>query len=80
MITLHRWSDRIESPEDNPICIGNSSDEVWKTKSGTEILVGDMSDAHIKNCYKMVRLSSTTWKKIFELEMKKRGLNIYEFV
>lgn len=80
MITLHRWSDRIESPEDNPIYIGNPSNEVWKTKSGAELRVGDMSDAHIKNCYKMIQLSSTTWKKIFELEMKKRGLNIYEFV
>ena len=77
MTIINRWSDGIDSPENNPIYVGNPSDEIWTTKDEKRIRVGDMTDEHISNCYKFVKNTpSEYWKKVFEAEMKLRGMKI----
>lgn len=76
MTIINRWDNHIDSPDNNPICAGNPSDEVWTTKEGQRICVRDMTDAHIRNCYKMVMgTRSEYWQNVFRMEMDKRGLN-----
>ena len=76
MTIINRWSDHIDSPDNNPIYAGNPSNEVWTTKEEKRIRVGDMTDAHIRNCYKMVMgTHSEYWQTVFRMEMEKRGLN-----
>lgn len=72
MIILNRWSDDIECPENYPIYVGNSSEEIWTTKSGAKIRVGDMTDKHIYNCLNFVK--NELWKAIFKEELNKRGV------
>ena len=73
MTIINRWSDHIDSPENNPIYIGNPSDEVWTTKEGQIIRVGDMTDTHVRNCYNMVMgTRSEYWQNVFRMEMEKR--------
>lgn len=75
MVIINRWSDEIDCPENNPIHVRNPSNEVWATKDKQRIRVGDMSDNHICNCYKMVtNTCNTVWQNIFKKEMIKRGL------
>ena len=72
---INRWSDDIDAPVNNPIYIGysgNPSKETWTMKDGTKILVGDMTDAHLKNCWKMVEGKSKFWEEVFKAETKKR--------
>ena len=76
MTIINRWSDHIDSPENNPIYVGNPSNEVWTTKEEKRIRVGDMTDAHVCNCYNMVmNTRSEYWPNVFRMEMEKRGLN-----
>lgn len=79
MTIINRWSDDIEFPENNPIYVGNSSDEIWTTKDEKRIRVGDMTDDHVRNCYKFVKNTlSQYWQKVFETEMKLRGMETNE--
>ena len=74
MIFINRWSDGIDSPENNPIPV-NSSDAIWTTKDERRIRVGDMTDDHVINCYNMVMdTRSSYWQTIFRLELEKRQL------
>ena len=76
MTIINRWSDHIDSPDNNPIYVGNPSDEVWTTKEENRIRVGDMTDAHVRNCYKMAMgTRSEYWQNVFRMEMEKRGLS-----
>lgn len=76
MIAINRWDDHIDSPDNNPIYVGNPSNEVWTTRDEQRIRVGDMTDNHVRNCYNMVRgTRSEYWQNIFKMEMEKRGLN-----
>lgn len=45
----------------------------WKTKDGRTILISDMSEAHIKNCMKIVG-EDDAWYEIFTQELKRRKL------
>ena len=72
---INRWSDTIDAPANTPIYIGyngNPSKETWTMKDGTQILVGDMTDTHLNNCWKMVEGKSRFWAEVFEAETKKR--------
>lgn len=72
---INRWSDNIVSPENHPVYIGNLSDEVWTTEDKRQLRVGDMSDAHVINCYKLVcKTSSVYWQNVFRKELLKRGI------
>jgi hypothetical protein len=75
MTVLNRWSDEMDAPWNEPVYIGDSSEEVWTTKDEQHILVGDMSDTHVKNCYAMVKNTrSLLWQQIFKNELIKRGI------
>lgn len=77
MTIINRWSDDIESPENNPIYVGNPSNEIWITKEEKRIRVGDMTDEHIRNCYTMaMNTRSTHWQMVFKMELEKRGIAI----
>ena len=77
MDIINRWSDGVESPENNPIYVGNPSDEIWTTKEEKRIRVGDMTDAHVRNCYTMVMgTRSAYWQTVFKMELEKRGIAI----
>ena len=77
MTVVNRWSDGIESPENNPIYVGNPSNEIWTTKEEKRIRVGDMTDDHVRNCYNMaMNAPSTCWRSIFRMELEKRGITI----
>ena len=77
MTIINRWSDHIDSPENNPIYVGNPSDEIWTTKDEQRIRVGDMTDDHIRNCYNMVmNTRSEYWQNVFKAEIEKRGNRI----
>lgn len=69
---INRWSDDIDSPNNEPIYYGNPSKEIWTTQEGTQVRVGDMTDQHLNNCLKMVEGKSKFWQQIFEAEIKKR--------
>lgn len=74
-MVLNRWSDEIDSPQNDPIFVyeGNSSEEIWTMKDGTQIRVGDMADSHLQNCYKMVLNNRNLfWIKVFKAETEKR--------
>ena len=75
---INRWSDNISSPYNEPIYRGNPSKEIWMMRDGTEILVGDMTEVHLKNCWKMVEGKSTFWELVFEAETKKRTKRWYK--
>ena len=70
---INRWSDSIESPENYPIYSGNPSDEIWETKDGYKIKVGDMTTEHIQNCINFIKYRSEYWQTVFELELNKRN-------
>lgn len=77
MTIINRWGDHIDSPENNPVYVGNPSNEVWTTKEEKRIRVGDMTDTHIRNCYNMVmNTRSEYWQNVFRMEMKKRGIEL----
>lgn len=66
-------------PERKLIYAGNPSDEIWTTKAGKRLTVGSMTDAHIINCYDMVRqgrLLDEYWLAVFEAELAKRDIEI----
>ena len=72
---INRWSDDIGSPENNPVHTMNSSDVIWITEDKRHLRVGDMSDEHVINCYKLVCKSlSVFWKNVFRKELTKRGI------
>ena len=72
MTIINRWDGDIDSPDNNPIYVGNPSNEVWTTKEGKRVRVKNMTDDHVRNCYKFVK--SEYWKNVFRMEMEKRGL------
>ena len=75
MTIINRWSDSIDSPENNPIYVGNPSDAIWITQEEKRVRVGDMTDAHVRNCYNMVMdTRGEYWQNVFRSEMEKRGL------
>lgn len=77
MTFINRWSDDIDSPENNSVYVGNSSDEIWTAKDGQRIRVNDMTDNHILNCYAMViNTRSTYWQSVFKTELDKRKIII----
>ena len=63
---LNRHSDDMDSPWNEPIYCGNPSKEIWTMRDGTKICVGDMTDIHLKNCWKMVDGKSSIWEQIFK--------------
>ena len=74
-MVINRWSDEVDSPNNEPVYIGyngNPSKETWTMKDGAQILVGDMTETHLKNCWKMVEGKSKFWEQVFEAETKKR--------
>ena len=74
-MVLNRWSDGMDSPSNEPVYIdysGNPSKETWTMKDGAQILVGDMTDTHLNNCWKLVEGKSKFWEQVFEAETKKR--------
>ena len=74
-MVINRWSDEMASPWNETVYIGysgNPSEEIWTMKDGTKILVGELSDIHLKNCWKMVEGKSGFWERVFEAETKKR--------
>ena len=75
---INRWSDDMDSPNNEPIYCGNPSEEIWTMRDGTEIRVGDMTDIHLKNCWNMVDGKSPIWEQIFEAETKKRTEQRYK--
>jgi hypothetical protein len=75
---INRWSDEMDSPWNEPIYCGDPSEEIWTMRDGTEIRVGDMTDIHLNNCWKMVDGKSPIWKQIFEAETKKRAEKRYK--
>lgn len=80
-MVLNRWSDDIDSPCNEPIDVGycgNPSKEVWTMRDGTEIRVGDMTDTHLKNCWKMVEGKNILWEQIFKAETEKRTKRWYK--
>ena len=77
-MVINRWSDEIGSPNNEPIYCGNPSKEVWTMQDGTEIRVGDMTDVHLNNCWKMVDGKNIFWSQVFEAETKKRTKRWYK--
>ena len=77
-MVINRWSDEIDSPWNLPVYSGNPSKEIWTMRDGTKIRVGDMTDIHLNNCWKMVEGKSTVWEQIFEAETKKRTKRWYK--
>ena len=69
---INRWSDELDSPNNEPIYCGNPSKEIWTMRDGTEIRVRDMTDTHLKNCRRMIEGKNTFWEQVFEAETKKR--------
>lgn len=81
MAVINRWSDCIDAPENSPIYAGNPSDEVWTTQDGRPLKVGEMTEAHVINCYNMVvKTHSVCWQKIFKAELEKRGRVVMETI
>ena len=77
-MVINRWSDEIDSPSNEPIYCGNPSKEVWTMRDGTEIRVGDMTDIHLNNCWRMVDGKNIFWSQVFEAETKKRTKRWYK--
>lgn len=78
-MVINRWSDGMESPCNEPIYIGNPSKELWTTKDGQQIRVGDMTDTHLRNCYRMVEdAGSIFWQQVFKAETEKRVKRWYK--
>ena len=71
-IIINRWSDEIDAPNNEPIYCGNASKEIWTMRNGTKIYVGDMTDEHLQNCWKMVEGKNSIWEQVFEVEWEKR--------
>lgn len=77
MTFMYRWSYEIDCLGNELIYIGNSSDEIWTTKEGKRIRVGDMTDDHIRNCYAMVmKTRHEDWQLVFKAELDKRKITI----
>ncbi len=77
MTVINRWSDDMDSPWNEPVYVGNPSNEIWTTKEEKRIRVGDMTDNHVRNCYNMVmNTRSTYWQSVFRMELEKRGIRI----
>ena len=75
MSVINCWSDDIDCPENYPIYSGNSSNEIWTTKNGERIKIGDMSDDHVFNCYSIVmQTGSEYWQLVFKAELDKRNI------
>ena len=77
-MVINRWSDEIDSPSNEPIFCGNPSKEVWTMRDGTEIRVGDMTDIHLNNCWRMIDGKNIFWSQVFEAETKKRTKRWYK--
>ena len=80
-MVINRWSDEMDSPNNEPVYVGydgNPSKEIWTMKDGTKVLVGELSDIHLKNCWKMVEGKSKFWEQVFEAETKKRTKEWYK--
>ena len=76
---INRWSDDIDCPENSPVYVGNPSDEIWTTQDEKHLRVGDMTDAHVINCYKFVcKTPSIYWQNVFRKELIKRGIKAIE--
>lgn len=76
---INRWSDDIDCPENNPVYVGNPSDEIWTTEDEKHLRVGDMTDKHVINCYKFVcKTPSIYWQSVFRKELIKRGIKAIE--
>jgi hypothetical protein len=75
---INRWSDEIDSPNNEPIYCGDPSKEVWIMRDGAQIQVGAMTELHLKNCWKMVEGKSIFWEQVFEAETKKRTKKWYK--
>ncbi len=53
----------------------NPSNEIWTTKEGQEIRIGDMTNDHIRNCYNMVvKAQNAYWQRVFKAELYKRKI------
>ena len=52
---------------------GMASD-VWTTKDGSKVKLTDMTDAHIRNCMRMVS-EYDPWHDRFEKELRRREFN-----
>ena len=77
MTIINRWSDCIDAPENSPVYVGDPSDEMWMTQDNRLLKVGEMTDAHVINCYNMVmKTYSVRWQKIFKAELEKRGISV----
>lgn len=76
---INIWSDDTAFPERNLIYAGNPSNVIWITKNGKKLTVGSMTDAHIQNCYYMLKqgiLENEYWLAVFRAELDKRGIKI----
>jgi hypothetical protein len=47
-------------------------------RDGTQIRVGDMTNTHLQNCYKMVDGKNTFWQQVFKAETEKRTKSWYK--
>ena len=56
---------------DFPFGIPSSRDPVWTTREGEEIKVSDMTEAHIRNCMRIVG-EDDEWYRVFESELERR--------
>ena len=77
MIAINNWNCDSDSnyPDNNPIYVYDSSDEIWTTKEGKKLRVKDMTDNHVRNCYHIVKaVSNKYWMIVFKEELDKRGI------
>ncbi len=77
-MVINRWSDEIDAPWNEPIYSGDPSEEIWTMRDGAKIRVGDMTDLHLKNCWRMVEGKNTIWEQIFKAETEKRTERWYK--
>lgn len=62
----------MDSPNNEPIYCGNPSKEIWTMRDGKKIRIGDMTNSHLNNCWKMVEGKNKLWEQVFAAETKKR--------
>ena len=58
---------------DYPFGIPDERDPIWTTREGEEIRVADMTEAHIRNCMRIVG-EDDVWYGCFKAELERRGL------